>query len=101
MQSYSLEPTLHALIPEVLPHALGDFRSRTVIAEEGQSQIPEELRPIFEHAGADSVENLDGQAASTSAGKASARSEPILRVNCRKCVNTARSLLAHATQGCS
>ncbi len=55
-----LETALHALIPEVVPHAFGDFGSRPVVAEEGKAQLFEELRTIVECAGTDAVKDFDG-----------------------------------------
>ncbi len=57
-----LEPGHHALQPEEIPQALRHLRAGTVGPVEGRAQVLEELRAVREHAGADLVERLPGQA---------------------------------------
>ena len=59
----SLESGLHGLYPEGVAQALGDGRSRSIGAVERRGEVLEELRTVSADAGADSVEDMDGQPA--------------------------------------
>jgi hypothetical protein len=62
MQVGGRESRHHALQPERVPDAFGDFRACTVVAVERQAQILEELRAVGLHAGAQLIEDLERSA---------------------------------------
>src|ERR1700722_7592414 len=55
----ALDATLHRLEPEVLAHALGDRRSRPVVAEEWEGEVLVKLRTILDDTVANRIERLD------------------------------------------
>jgi len=52
----------HPLQPEGFTNAVGDFRSRLIIAIKGKSQILEELRAVVDYVSADILKNRERQA---------------------------------------